>query len=212
LPATDFAPAPFMQPIAFAPGSKTKSIELTAFETALPEGTVLGAVESGADCRPVGTTKSGKSAPLTPQSPWAKEFFNEGKMANYKIIGDPSDPFEDKASLNPNLKVGLEIVAWKKNTCYPYGMADVTRQPHNDEESIDVEWKVYDTAKKQIVLTLRTHGYGQGSVIGLTTSPVFCRRCKGQYPGAIGEPGVPQPRSGEAVDILRLPGCRGVSN
>ena len=185
MPATDFTPAPFVQPIAFAPGSKTKSIELTALDIALPEGTVLGAVEAGTICRPVGTSTAGKSVPLTPQSPWAKEFFSEGRMANYNVIGDPENPFEDKAALNPNLKVAAQIVAWKKNTCYPNGVVNLASQQHNDEENIDVEWKVYDTAKKQIVLTVRTHGYGQGSMTGPAASSAFTDNVRGNVRGLL---------------------------
>jgi hypothetical protein len=186
-PATNFEPGPAPTPLSFAPGAKTKSLELISLNIRMSAGTPIGAVEVGSDCHPIGVATSGASVPLAPNSPWIRIFFTQAKTANYSVLNDPDNPFEDKKNLKPDYQVAGEIIRWKHNVCFPGGIVNYVQAEHWEEQAFDVEWKVYDTARKSIVLTFNTHGYGKDPTpfTGAQVGPAFLQAVESNVRGLL---------------------------
>lgn len=157
--ATDFdhsLPPPPPPPLKL--GVKTRPFQLTRIINRLQLGTSIGAVEVGSDCAPRSTLPPTFQM-ASANSAWYRTFYKRLKEAGYEVLGNPDDIFEDKSQLRPDFFIGAIIVGEKRNVCFPDGVTNLQQSPHKVEQSLDIEWQVYDTLSKTVAATVKTHGY-----------------------------------------------------
>jgi len=161
--AVDFDSAPAPDPIPVAPGTTTRSVMLkTLGISRIPNGTPIGAAGVGANCTLAGRNAIGNQNKIEEAGViWRRPFFQSLKAANYAVMNDPNNMFEDKGQLHPDYLAGVLITGFKKNDCFKGNVVNL-QAPHSTEMEVSVEWQFYDAASNAVVLTVNTHGYFKG--------------------------------------------------
>ncbi|HXP96137.1 MAG TPA: trypsin-like peptidase domain-containing protein, partial [Telmatospirillum sp.] len=145
-------------PIPIPAGTASRSILFKTLASRIENGTVIGATELGASCVPNGVININHGAPGRPAPLWARPFYKELKAANYNVLSDPDNLFEDKTTWRPDLLVGATVQGDKENRCFPDGTVNALAAVRA-EISLDIEWQIFDTSTNSVALTIATHGY-----------------------------------------------------
>jgi len=92
-----------------------------------------------------------------------KEFHDVMSRAGYQVKGDTRQLFETSANArNVDYLVGGRITSIKGNICHVHSWNDGSPQYlYRGEFYMKVEWQVYSTFSRQVVLKFDTEGYGE---------------------------------------------------
>lgn len=138
-------------------GAKTHRIRLAAIKSNLPRGKELGPIGIGMFCYPTGSYTATGRASLS-NAEYNATFFDEFKRANYDVIGDPSDMFQDNAA-TADISIGGVITDMTRELCYPNATTYyVDKKMGKSKATITVEWQVYANLDKKIIYKTSTTG------------------------------------------------------
>lgn len=89
------------------------------------------------------------------------EVFNDEATNNgFKVTGNPRTLFDDPGRSRAELWIGGNISELRRNICFP--LADWGNPlPSKGEANMVVDWEVYSTVDRQVVLRRTTTGYGK---------------------------------------------------
>jgi serine protease Do len=135
-----------------------RSIAVQRIVTTIEQGAEVGTVQGGMAC--IGNnrwywTKTGQLSDVAEQA-YAGRLREELRRAGYKVIDTgPTTAgaalFEQGQDSGAELMIAAVIKAAAQNLCYPYaGLGNIRKT--SGEASIEVEWQVYDRARKVVVL------------------------------------------------------------
>ena len=163
--ATGFDSSPAPAAIPVEAGAVTRSVMLkTLGISRIPNGESIGGAGLGANCTLA--ARNSFANPNKPEEPtvfWRRPFFQLFKAANYTVMNDPNNMFEDKTQLHPDYLVGASVISYKKNDCFKGNVVNI-QAARSSEVDVAVEWQFYDSASNTVVLTVDTHGYYKGDV------------------------------------------------
>ncbi|WP_173085382.1 S1C family serine protease [Fundidesulfovibrio magnetotacticus] len=92
---------------------------------------------------------------------WTSAFYEEMRAANYTVVGDPDNLFEERKS--SEIVLGAKVLDVTHNICYPmpnmWGWGGAMIYTDGVASStITVEWQVYDPLDKKVLHTQVTKG------------------------------------------------------
>jgi len=145
-------------------GRNSKKIALKRVVTNLSRGTEIGKMRVGIACLNGGslTWKSGRKS--INDEELNVVFADELKRYNYRVVGDPSELFEDTRS-GAEIAVGARITDLKYDVCYPLAPWGDYRTG-SASASITVDWQVYNTLDKKVVFRKSASGTSSVSFKG----------------------------------------------
>lgn len=149
-----------LTPITVPAFEETKPIAFKRIVLKIPRNKSIGQVRVGLLCIPAGNlTRSGGRYALD-SSIFNDVFRDELESANYKVVGDPDQLFGDPELSKAEYFVAGLIKDIEANVCYPgSGFGDVTSSSAG--VYMEVEWQIYDTLRRQVILKLSTEGSAQ---------------------------------------------------
>lgn len=142
-------------------GRNSKKITLKRVVASINRGADIGKMGWGLACLSNGsvTWKSGRKS--INDEELTSVFAEELKRYNYRIVGDPSELFEDTRS-GAEIAVGARITDIKYDICYPMaGWGDY--RSGSASASITVDWQVYNTLDKKVVFRKSSSGSASAS-------------------------------------------------
>ena len=138
-------------------GAKTYRITLAGVKWNLSRGTVLGPIGIGMFCAPYGQYTV-KSRGMMKDSEYNSVFFDELKRANYNVVGDPSDMFQDKTG-TAEIAIGGVVTDMTMELCYPNATVYyVNKNMGKSKATLSVEWQVYATLDKKTIYKTTSRG------------------------------------------------------
>lgn len=145
-------------------GRNSKKIALKRVVTNISRGTEIGKMGVGIACMGGGslTWKSGRKSINDEELNGI--FADELKRYNYRVVGDPSELFEDNRS-GAEIAVGARITDLKYDICYPMAAWGDYRTG-NASASLTVDWQVYNTLDKKVVFRKSSSGSSSVSFKG----------------------------------------------
>lgn len=145
-------------------GRNSKKIALKRVVTNISRGTEIGRMGVGIACMGGGslTWKSGRKSINDEELNGV--FADELKRYNYRVVGDPSELFEDTRS-GAEIAVGARITDLKYDICYPMAAWGDYRTG-NASASLTVDWQVYNTLDKKVVFRKSSSGNSSVSFKG----------------------------------------------
>jgi serine protease Do len=163
-----------LQPRRISPGAK---LALLGFEAAIlniKRGTAIGSFPGGYS--PSGSFCNFRNSSEMTQTEGRKVIAGrDGELAaifyqtltdlGYRVVGDPSVVFERKEELDKaRYLVAARITDMRANICNVNSLWD--GRPfgtQSGEVFLEIEWSVYSSAQRSVVLTLQTTGYNTSS-------------------------------------------------
>lgn len=153
-----------LTPIIVPAFEETKPIAFKKIVLKIPRNKSIGQVRAGLLCIPTGnlTRSSGRYA--LNSSIFNDVFREELEAANYKVVGDPDQLFGDPELSKAEFFVAGLIKDIEANVCYPgANFGDVTSSSAG--VYMEVEWQIYDTLRRQVILKLSTEGSAQTKAV-----------------------------------------------
>ncbi|MCH8184039.1 MAG: serine protease [Proteobacteria bacterium] len=162
--ATTRQKAASLTPITVPEFEETRPIAFKKIVLKIPRNKSIGQVRVGLLCIPTGNlTRSGGRYALS-SSVFNDVFREELENANYKVVGDPDQLFGDPELSKAEYFIAGLIKEIEANVCYPLaGFGDVTSSSAG--VYMEVEWQIYDTLRRQVVLKLSTEGSAQTTAV-----------------------------------------------
>jgi len=143
------------QPIqAPASGKGTKEIALLKLVNKVPQGTKIGRLSAGVACVTHGVMKWTVGQGALRMDSLDQAFIDELKQANYNVVGDPTDLFEDKRGTAEYI-VGGAITQVGLDVCYT-GMFN--SGSGKASAGIKIEWQIYNSLDRKTVFRATTVG------------------------------------------------------
>lgn len=138
-------------------GKGTKTIALDKVVVKIPRGTEIGKIKEGFACITYGKlvrTSGGKR--FATDEDFTSVFNDELKGANYNVLGDTSNLFEDKTG-NAEIRIGCLVTSITKDICYP-AAAFGNYLDGSSVASIEVEWQVYSALDRKMLYKKKVSG------------------------------------------------------
>ena len=149
---------PTTAPISIPANSQSKPLQLKKIVVKIDRGAVIGTISGGALCIKrddwvwQGGTKVISDEELT------SIFREELKKANYNVVGDPEELFEEGSEWKAELLVAGLVKDVKINSCFPMsGFGNWNSVKGNSY--IKVAWQVYSRTTRKVILEISTEGY-----------------------------------------------------
>ncbi len=131
----------------------TKKISIKRIHIDIPRGQSIGSEQGGTMCIPQHELRWQMNIS---EDEFKKVVYDEFRKADYSVEGDPNNVFED--DVKGDLILAGRIYDIKTNICYPYsGLFNYSKS--RGETFISVEWQLYNSVEKKIVLKLMTDGF-----------------------------------------------------
>jgi len=147
-------------PIEIKAQETTKPIAFKKIVIKMPRNKEVGKIGGGILCLPMGTLVGrGSRSALDPER--FNDIFREELIAaNYEVVGDPDQLFGDPDLDRAEYFIAGLIVDAELNSCFPMaGWGDLSSG--SGAAYLDVEWQIFDTLRREVVLTLQTQGSGK---------------------------------------------------
>jgi S1-C subfamily serine protease len=146
-----------LTPISVPAFEETKPIAFEKVVLKIPRHEPIGKLSMGTLCIPGGDIRpSGGRYELNTDS-FTDIFRQELEAANYTVVGDPDELFVDPSRDRAEFKVAGLVEQIEANVCYPMaGFGDFMTS--SGAVFMDVEWQVYDTLNREVVLRFHTQG------------------------------------------------------
>lgn len=156
--------SPELTPIVVPASVETQPIAFHNLILRIPRGSQVGLIQGGFLCEPQGELFSGERRDLA--SDTLEEIFQEElEAANYRAAGPGRDLFGGDERTGAAYVVAGAITHLELNACYPrgYGFSG-----GSGTARMDVEWQVFDTLRREVVLTLASSG---SAIVGEVAQP-----------------------------------------
>jgi S1-C subfamily serine protease len=99
---------------------------------------------------------------LDPRS-YENEFNTELRAANYKIGGEERDLFNDRQAQSPRYLVGALLNKVQLDVCFRIALFGNRYDQVDGTAKIEVEWQIFDSQERKIVLRVTTPAQAKGS-------------------------------------------------
>lgn len=156
--------SPELTPIVVPASEETQPIAFRDLTLRMPRGTLLGELQGGYLCGPLGELFSGDRRDL-PSDTLEEIFQEELEAANYRAIGRSRDLFGGNERVGAAYVVAGAITNLELNACYILGFG---RTGGSGSARMDIEWQVFDTLRREVVLTLDSSG---SAIVGEAAIP-----------------------------------------
>jgi len=143
-------------PIEVPTGKGTKKIALARVVVKVPRGTEVGGIGVGLACAKKAKLMWGSGRASFSDDEFNNIFYEDLKRANYNVVGNTSDLFNNSAG-QAEIAVGGLITSMAWNICYP--MAGFSRdQSGKSSATVDIEWQIYSVLDKKTIYKTTTTG------------------------------------------------------
>ncbi len=143
------------QPIAIPPGTKARAIEVDKIVARIPAGTSVGSYGVGPLCIAGDAIKIRSGTFNVDDATYNDRLRSELSALNYTVVGNPTALFKDRDAGRAELLIGGLIKSLSAEFCGP---ATVFTKEGSGKGEVTVEWQVYDTLSRQVVLQKTTTG------------------------------------------------------
>jgi serine protease Do len=138
-------------------GANLKPVQLKKVIVKLPRGKKVGKMQMGLLCVDYSDLKWKSGRMNIASEDLTEVFYDEFKKAEYNIVGNPNNLFDNPNSYNAKYLIGGVVKDLEANVCYPMGgFGNIDKVKGG--VFIDIEWQVYDTLNKKTVYSTTTKG------------------------------------------------------
>jgi hypothetical protein len=162
VPVSDSIPPTVVDP------STVHTIAMDRVVTQVPRGQKIGSIAAGLLCIPRGTVTVGGGQFNITDANYLKIIYDELANRNYPVSNDPTELFRTSEAHAADFRLGARITDLRVNVCYPLSRGGNLSEG-TAEASITMEWQLFDTRSRSIVLKTESRGYGK--VSGITENP-----------------------------------------
>ncbi|MBL8631548.1 MAG: serine protease [Rhodospirillaceae bacterium] len=137
-------------------GTKTRPIEVEKVVARIPAGTSIGTLGAGFFCAQYKSLSMGAGGVVKVDEVTYGDDLRRNLLAlNYNVVGNPNALFKDKDAGKAELLIGALIKKININGC---AAPTTLTRTGTAKGAVEVEWQIYDTLSRQVVLQKTTQG------------------------------------------------------
>ncbi|MDR1396811.1 MAG: S1C family serine protease [Desulfarculales bacterium] len=140
-------------------GTKTLNIALGKIVFAMPSGQNIGTRHYGSPCVLFLDNNYWGEVAEGCLSSFKEVFYHVLRNHNYSIAGDPNDMFQNETIDLADLLIGIKVIDATLDICHDTFIRDFSKA--NSSSTIAIEWQVYNTLDRKVVLKVTTYAAGQ---------------------------------------------------
>ena len=149
--------SPVVQAVEIPLGTDTRPIALRKIVMKVPINKTIGRVAVGWLCVPQSDMKMDRGRKTLELDYFDDVFRKELKKNNYNVVGNPDALFEDRSLDKADFFVAGLIKDFEYSVCYP--LAALGNYTSSTAAAyLKVQWQLYDTLNRRIVLTINSEG------------------------------------------------------
>jgi S1-C subfamily serine protease len=141
--------------IQIPPDVKSRPIEIDKIVMRVPGNAAIGSYGEGLLCQERETLRLRGGVFSVDDPAYADRLRADLQAVNYNVVGNPTALFKDKDAGKAEVLIGVVIKSVKADLC---GGITVFESDIDGKGQMDVEWQVYDTLKREVVVTKSTQG------------------------------------------------------